>query len=147
MIHVFLDASVLLAFSRSTTGGSAFILECCEKGILKGYISQKVLFETQKNADEDMGEEAVKALAYVFRQGFLTVIPDSTGEELEQAQKAFDNKKDAPIIAAAKHNPDIAYIISLDNGFFKKNVIDYVKPKEIVKPGDFIQRFRSKLEK
>ena len=70
MIHVFLDASVLLAFSRSFEGGSGFILKCCEQGKLKGYISKKVVFESKKNAAEDMGDEAIKALEYVFRQGF-----------------------------------------------------------------------------
>ncbi len=147
MRHVFLDASVLLAFSRSTTGGSAFILECCEQRKIKGYISKKVVFESKKNVAEDMGEEAIKALAYVFSQGFLTVVPDCTKEELENAHKAFNNQKDAPIIAAAKHTPHITHIISLDNGFFKPEVIKYVKPKEIVKPGEFIQRFRKQLEK
>src|SRR5260370_1509739 len=100
MIHVFLDSSVLLAFSRSTTGGSAFILEYCEKGKIKGYVSKKVIFESKKNAREDMGEDAVRNIEYVFHQDFLTVVPDSTKEDLEKAYKAFNNLKHTPIIAS-----------------------------------------------
>lgn len=147
MKHVFLDTSVLLAFSRSTTGGSAYILACCQKGILQGYISKKVVFEAKKNAEEKMGAEAVKAINYIFDQRFLIVIPDGEGEALKQAEAAFDNKKDAPIIAGAKINPLVTYVISLDHGFFKPEVIAYVNPKEVLRPGDFINRYRSKLEK
>jgi predicted nucleic acid-binding protein len=146
MKHVFLDTSVLLSFSRSKTGGSAYILACCQKGILQGCVSKKVVFEAQKNAAEKMGYEAAKRLNYVFDQGFLTIIPDGTGEAMTQAQKAFNNKKDAPIIAAAKNNPQITFLISLDHGFFKPEVVAFVNPKKIVTPGEFINRFRSELE-
>lgn len=145
MIHIFLDTSVLLAFSRSKTGGSAYILELCEKGLLKGHVSKKVIVESRKNALEDMGKDAVHALEFVFKQGFLTIVPESTKEELEKARRAFDNPKDAPIIAAAKQAPYIEYILTLDNGFFKQNVLAYARPLEILKPRDFIHRFRSKL--
>lgn len=147
MIHVFLDASVLLAFSRSPQGGSAYVLKCCKQGTLEGYVSQKVVFEAKKNAAEDMGEEAVIAIEYVFTQGFLTVVPNCTEEELEKATQAFDNPKDAPIIAAAKQTSTVTFLISLDNGFFKPDVVEYLKPIKVLKPGEFINRFRNELEK
>ena len=121
MIHVLLDSSVLLAFSGSIKGASAFILKCCEQGKLKGYVSKQVLFECKKNAAEDMGEE------------------------LEKANKAFDNPKDAPIITSAKQIKSIAFILSLDNGFFKPEVQKFVKPVKILKPGEFVNRFREEL--
>jgi len=147
MIHVFLDASVLLAFSRSSTGASAYILECCEQGKLRGYISEKVITECNKNAAEDMGDKAVKSIQYVFQHKFLTIAADCSYEELKNAKQAFTNPKDAPIIASAKQIQQISHILSLDNGFFKPDVLEYAKPIKILKPGEFVNKFRSKLEK
>jgi predicted nucleic acid-binding protein len=146
MKHIFLDISVLVAFSGSFTGGSAYILDCCERGKIKGYVSQKVVFETRKNAAEIMGEDAGKAIEYVFNQGFLTVVPDPTEEELRKANQVFHNPKDAPIIASAKQIPQATFLLSLDNGFFKPKVTEYLKPIEVIKPGDFINRFREELK-
>lgn len=147
MKHILLDTSVILAFSRSQTGGSAFIIECCEKGIVQGYISRKVVDEAERNARGDMGAKAVEALSYIFTKDFLRIVPDGWGKELEDARTSFNNEKDAPIIAAAKQIPRLSYILSLDNGFFKPDVISYAKPIEILKPGTFIQQFRKELEK
>jgi predicted nucleic acid-binding protein len=146
MKHIFLDTSVLVAFSGSFTGGSAYILDCCERGKVKGYVSQKVVFETRKNAAKIMGEDAGKVIEYVFNQGFLTIVPDCTEEELGKANKAFHNPKDAPIIASAKQIPLASFLLSLDNGFFKPEVTEYLKPIEVIKPGDFINRFREELK-
>lgn len=146
MRHVFLDSSVLLAFSRSTTGASAFIIQCCEQGKLKGYISEKVVSEIQKNTQEDMGEEAIMKCNYVLGQNFLIIVQDPSEEELEKANNAFENPKDTPILAAAKQISHLQYILSLDNGFFKPEVLAYIQPLEVLKPGEFLKRFRSELE-
>jgi predicted nucleic acid-binding protein len=146
MKHTFLDTSVLVAFSGSFTGGSAYILDCCEQRKVKGYVSQKVVFETRKNVAEIMGEDAGKAIEYIFSQGILTIVPDCTEEELKKANQAFNNPKDAPIIASAKEIPEATFLLSLDNGFFKPQVIEYVKPIEVIKPRDFINRFREELK-
>lgn len=147
MIHILIDSSVLLAFARSYQGGSGLIIRWCTEGKIKGYIPTKVLFESRKNATENMGKNAANALEYIFNQGFLSVIEDGSGRELERAHNAFDNKKDAPIIAAAKQVPVIQFVISLDKGFFKSNVQEYLNTIEVLRPGDFINRFREELEK
>ena len=146
MKHIFLDTSILVAFSGSFTGGSAYILDCCERGKVKGYVSQKVVFETKKNAAKIMGEDAGRAIEYVFNQGFLTIVPDCSEEELQKANQAFHNPKDASIIASAKQIPQASFLLSLDNGFFKPEVTEYLKPIEVIKPGDFINRFREELK-
>ena len=146
MKHIFLDTSILVAFSGSFTGGSAYILDCCERGKVKGYVSQKVVFETKKNAAKIMGEDAGRAIEYIFNQGFLTIVPDCSEEELQKANQAFQNPKDAPIIASAKQIPQASLLLSLDNGFFKPEVIEYLNPIEVIKPGDFINRFREELQ-
>jgi hypothetical protein len=107
---------------------------------------KKVVFETRKNAAAIMREDAGKATEYVFNQGFLTVVPDPTEEELRKANQVFHNPKDALIIASAKQIPQATFLLSLDNGFFKPKVTEYLKPTEILKPGDFINRFRDELQ-
>ena len=146
MKHIFLDTSILVAFSGSFTGGSAYILDCCERGKVKGYVSQKVVFETKKNAAKIMGEDARRAIEYIFNQGFLTIVTDCSEEELQKANQAFQNPKDAPIIASAKQIPQASLLLSLDNGFFKPEVIEYLNPIEVIKPGDFINKFREELQ-
>ena len=93
-----------------------------------------------------MATEAGKAIEYVFNQGFLTIVPDPTEEELRKANQAFHNPKDAPIVASAKQIPLASFLLSLDNGFFKPEVTEYLKPIEVIKPGDFINRFRERLK-
>ena len=69
-----------------------------------------------------------------------------TGNEKCQANQVFYNPKDAPIIASAKQIPHATFLLSLDNGFFKPKVTEYLKPIEVIKPGDFINRFREELK-
>lgn len=63
-----------------------------------------------------------------------------------QAQETTHNSKDSSIFASAKEMLKIQVMLSLDNGFFKDEVKEYLNPIEILKPGEFIQRFRSYLE-
>src|SRR5437879_5823207 len=131
-MHIFLDSSVILSFCRSKTGASALVLDYCRKGKLKGYISEKVVFEVQKNTHEKMDEKAVERFQYVLNQDFLTIVADGTQEEVEKAIQTFNNPKDAPILASAKQTPNVKFILSLDDGFFKTDVLAYVKPIEIL---------------
>ncbi len=94
-----------------------------------------------------MDEKAVAQFQYVLHQDFLTIVPDGTQEEVQKAMQAFNNPKDAPILASAKQTPNVLFILSLDDGFFKSDVLAYVKPIEILKPGAFVQRFHLQLEK
>lgn len=146
-MYIFIDSSVILSFCRSKKGASALILDYCRIGKLKGYISQKVVFEVKNNNRKDEDELGKLRFTAVLKQKFLKIIEDPSQEALEEAHRSFDNEKDAPIIAAAKQIPHLSYILSLDNGFFKPEVISYVKPIEIVKPGEFIQRYRKELKK
>lgn len=147
MRSVFLDSSVLLSFCKSSTGASALIMRFCRQGKLKGYISKKVVAEVQKNNSKDENTIGIQKFGYVLSRRILTVVEDGVGEDLEEANRSFNNPKDASVIVAAKQTPDIRFILSLDNGFFKSDVKSYVKPIEIIKPGKFIEHFREELEK
>ena len=144
-MHIFLDSSVLLAFCRSKNGASALIIDYCRDKKLKEYISKKVVAEVRKNNMEDGNAAGTQRFGYILSRTFLTIVEDGAGEELEKANNFFDNPKDAPVLVSAKLTPNIQFILSLDNGFFKPEIKKYVKPIEILKPGAFLERFRSEL--
>lgn len=144
-MHIFLDSSVLLAFCRSKSGASALIIDYCRRKKLKGYISKKVVAEVRKNNIEDGNAVGIQRFGYILSRMFLTIVEDGRGEELAKANSFFYNPKDAPVIVSAKQTPHIQYILSLDHGFFKPEIKKYVKPIEILKPKEFLERFRSEL--
>ena len=146
-MHIFLDSSVLLSFCRSKRGASALIIDYCIQRKVKLYISEKVVYEVQKNNEEDSNELGKSRFTAVLNQDLLTVIEDPTPEEIETADKAINNRKDAPIIAAAKKIAKIKYILSFDEGFFTQKVQAFVKSIEILKPGAFVSRFRKELDR
>ena len=94
---------------------------------------------------EDTDTVGTQRFGYILSRRFLTIVEDGVGEELEKANSFFDNPKDAPVLVSAKQIPSIQFILSLDSGFFKPGIKKYVKPIEILKPGEFVERFRSKL--
>lgn len=145
-MHIFLDSSILLAFCRSKSGASALIIDYCRRKKLTGYIAKKVVAEVQKNNMEDENAVGIQRFGYVLNRRFLTIVEDGSGEALKKANSVIDNPKDTPILVSAKQTPNIQIFLSLDNGLFKPAVKSYLKPIEILKPGEFIDRFRSELE-
>lgn len=122
------------------------MLDWCRQGKLKGYISKKVVYEVHNNNLKDQNTIGEMRFTEVLSHGFLTITDDASQEETKNANEAFHNLKDAPIIASAKQIARVRYILSLDNGFFRPDITAYVRPAEIIKPGVFVQRFRSELE-
>lgn len=145
MKHIFLDSSVLLSFCRSRSGASALVVEYCKEGKVKGYISQKVVFEVRKNARLKMGPHAVEIFEHVLQLGILQIEPDAKTTSIEAAEK-FIHKKDAPILATALTIKKLRYIISLDADFFEAKTKEHASPVKILRPGEFINLFRSELE-
>jgi predicted nucleic acid-binding protein len=143
---IFIDSSVILSFCRSKKGTSAYIIDACLRGRLKGFISEKVVFEVNNNNAKDNNEVGEKRFHTLLARNVLTITDDASGEENARADKAINNSKDAPIIDAAKQISHITHILTLDNGFFEEEVLEYIKPLEILKPGDFVNQYRSHLE-
>ncbi len=145
-MHIFLDSSVLLSFCRSKKGASALILDYCRAGKLVGFISQKVILEVRKNNDEDGNKLGTLRFLGILKQNFLVIVEDAQKKEEQNAYEVTKNKKDAIIFATAKSIIHIAFLLSFDNGFFKQEVKAFLKPIEVLKPGEFVNRFREKLE-
>ena len=140
MKHVFLDASVLIAFCASKVGASAEILKYCRERKIKGHISRKVILEVQKNTSLKLGETARKRFEAILKQSFLTIEPDPPQEQIEKCG-AVIHPKDATILASALFNTDITDLVTLDRKDFKKpEVITFSAPVEIRTPGEFVER-------
>jgi len=58
---LFFDASCLIAAAGSLSGGSGFLLALCQRGLLRGAISQPVLLETERNLLKKRGPTELPA--------------------------------------------------------------------------------------
>ncbi len=145
MKHIFLDSSVLLSFCKSTTGGSALVLRWCREGKIKGHISQKVIAEVRKNTSLKMGPKEVQRFEYILGESFLVVESNPPQSEID-ACKQIIRDKDAIILATARTNQNIGYLLTLDIKDFKKpSVLQFASPLEILTPGEFIQKHKITL--
>lgn len=141
-MRVFIDSSVLIAASYSSTGASREIIRQAIRGKIELVISNLVLEETSAN----LSIKAPEALpAY---QQFLDVIPFETisptkRQVLEAAE--YTDLKDAPIVAAAKR-AGVDYLVSLDRRHLV-GVPEVARRSglKIVLPGELLQKLRGQL--
>lgn len=141
-MRVFIDSSVLIAASYSSTGASREIIRQAIRGKIELVISNLVLEETSAN----LSIKAPEALpAY---QQFLDVIPFETisptkRQVLEAAE--YTDLKDAPIVAAAKR-AGVDYLVSLDRRHLVR-VPEVARRSglKIVLPGELLQKLRGQL--
>ena len=137
---VFLDTSVLIAAFLSPEGGSAKILELCEAGLIKVFISKDVIREIEEVSTRKFPElkEHFRELLQVAKIKVLQKIKPST---LKLARKWISHQADAKILAAAKQIPQVI-LVTLDIRHFIKDI--NVRKKsgiKIVTPADFLQNF------
>jgi predicted nucleic acid-binding protein len=143
MMRVFIDSSVLIAASYSSTGASREIIRQGIRGKIELVISNLVLEETRAN----LSIKAPEALpAY---QQFLDVIPFETTiptkrQVLEAAE--YTDLKDAPIVAAAK-GAQVDYLVSLDRRHLV-GVPEVARRSglKIVLPAELLEKLRGQLD-
>ena len=81
--RVFFDASCVIAAAGSTSGGSAFVLSKCRRGLLLGAISQPVVLEAEGNIAAKLGPEVLSRFHRLLVETPLLVapVPDSAARE------------------------------------------------------------------
>ncbi|MBI4009505.1 PIN domain-containing protein [Candidatus Roizmanbacteria bacterium] len=142
MKNVFFDSSVILAASKSKSGGSSFILMLCRKGRIKGYISRYVVYEIKKSSSI-LNQQEKQRLNFLILQCKLEII-DEPSEKLNEKYYSMINKKDASILASAI-STTMDYLLTLNTKHFMTPELKIaVKPMKIVTPKDFIiiEKFR-----
>jgi predicted nucleic acid-binding protein len=141
---IFLDASVLIAASGSTTGGSALVVEVCRGTRFSGVCSQQVLIEAQENIRSKLGMEAL-ARFYQIIAG-LSLIPTSPDAAAQEADyHDLVGPKDAHVIVAAV-NGGVSYLLTLDRKHLvNERVRGASLPFQVLTPGEFIQQILREL--
>lgn len=139
---VFLDSSVLIAAVLSSSGGSFYILthfrDKCEFQINE-YVLEEIL--RVLNQKFRKRPDLKTKLFLILGLARVEILPNPSRKEVRALGKVI-SKEDVPILASAIQNS--SYLITLDNEFLGKEVHAFAVSKglSILKPRDFIQKFR-----
>ena len=136
-VKVFLDANILFCAARSSSGGSAFIINLAKARKIKAIVSDKVLKEADKNLRL---KEPLKVLLkhYANLKGADLKIVTVSKNQAKIYEKII-NKKDSFIFAAAQ-KVKAEFLITLDKKHFFTSKIKKAKlPFKILNPEKFIK--------
>ncbi|MBU3942893.1 hypothetical protein KKA24_02825 [Patescibacteria group bacterium] len=139
-MKVFLDANIFFAGTRSSTGGSGFVLELAKKGKLEIYTIMYALLEAERNIKNKLGD---KYLNQFYQNILETKIKIQSVEVKEIIElKQIVPEKDIPILLGAVFS-DSKVLITLDKKHFLNNKeLKKIKlPFEIMNPGDFLNKY------
>ena len=135
---VFLDASVLVAASRSPTGGSAVALEVGQGKRYRAALSTVVLLEARVNIADKFGETE---LLRFYRQ-LAALDPLMTGQPTKEQLDLctpLTGEKDAHVLAAALAC-DAEYLLTLDRRHLLTPAVDAAGlPVTVMTPGEFLR--------
>lgn len=139
---IFLDTSVIVSGFRSKTGASSYILSLCQKGKLKGVISDLVIREIIVNLKAKAGSEALIEFYQLLAGDVFTVVNIDHEEELKRFS-GITHDKDVHVLAGCQ-KAGADFLISLD----KKHILTPVvakalHPIKVVTPGDFLKYYFS----
>jgi predicted nucleic acid-binding protein len=134
-----LDTSVIIAGLASPTGGSSVVLDLCEAGVLRAFISRQVVVEANR-----VMARKFPLLLERFKDFLENLSPelmeDPSLEEIREATRVIVSH-DAPILAAAIQ-AQVDYLITL-------NTKDFCLPKvresvsfKIFTPKEFLEEWR-----
>ena len=141
MLEVFLDANILFAAVRSSSGGSYFIIELVKKKKISVVTVAHALAEAERNIGEKIGEKALDA----HYENLLSIKPTIQSVvnlpiSLEEKLRSVIPEKDIPILAGALLS-GVKILITLDQKHFLKNPKLKQLAIEIMTPGDFIKLY------
>lgn len=139
MKKVFLDSSVLVAASGSTSGASALILGYCRTSEIEGYVSLDVVGEARKNINLKFEAKEKKRFKFFLKYAKLRLTDQPTIEKISESESVI-NAKDAPILGAFKDS-SAEFLITLDRKhFLKPQVAKFAKGQKILTPREFVQK-------
>lgn len=134
---VFLDASVLVAASRSPLGGSALALEVCRGRRFRAALSPGVLLEARVNIAEKFGSPELLRFYQQLAGLGPEMVPPPSAERLIQCVPLV-GEKDAHVLAAALEC-GAGYLLTLDRHHLATPAVQSAGlPVKVVTPGDFL---------
>ncbi len=135
---VFLDASVLVAASRSPAGGSALTIEVCRGRRFRAALTARVLLEARVNIAEKFGEPELLRFYQQVAGLDPEMAPPPSPERLAECVP-LTTEKDAHVLAAALEC-GAAYLLTLDRRHLLTPVVQSARlPLKVVTPGDFLK--------
>ena len=135
---VFLDASVLVAASRSPGGGSAAAMEACQGRRFRAALTFAVLLEARWNIAEKFGEpELMRFYNQLAALGPEMLAPPSSAE-MDRCVP-LTGEKDAHVLAAALEG-NSEYLLTLDrHHLITPTILSAGLTVKVVTPGDFLR--------
>lgn len=142
--RVFVDSSVVISALLSPTGGSFCVLRDFHDDFLF-QVNEYSIRETKRvflrfpNKFKD--EQLLSKLFLLIGLSGVRILPDPDQDIIVRMEK-YVPKNDATILASAMICSD--YLLTLDNGFLEDSVVKLASRHkvEILKPKDFIEKFR-----
>jgi predicted nucleic acid-binding protein len=138
---LFFDASVLVAGAHSTSGGSALLLDACERGGFTAQTTLLIILEALHTLERGFPRQSMDR----FR-GYLAEIDWqmlSVPQEEDLEKYTFIHAKDVHVLATAVEGGS-EFLLTLD----RRHILvaaEAVKaadlPIRILRPGDFIQQY------
>jgi predicted nucleic acid-binding protein len=134
---LFFDASCLLAVAGSPQGGSGFLLELCQRNLLRAAVSQPVLLETERNLAK-LSDPDAAALAFfgVLAQTPFVIAPIPFERDILRYMASVGEKDEHVLAAAVACGAE--FLVTLDKAF--ATAADAGKfGLRAVSPGEFIK--------
>ena len=135
---VFLDASVLVAASRSPSGGSALAMEMCRGRRFRAALTARVLLEARVNIAEKFGEPELLRFYQQVAALDTEMVPPPSKERLSECVP-LTTEKDAHVLAAALACK-ADYLLTLDRRhLLTPSVLSAGLPLGVMTPGEFLR--------
>lgn len=131
---VVFDTSVLLAGLASPNGGSAKLLELCQKGRIHGVISKTILHEALSHAEKLHLEP--EWIAREAKKCFRTILPAPDTSLTDTLAYVPPDPDDIHLLVSSKEI-GTNYLVTLDQRHLLKeasriNVVSIVSPKQLL---------------
>jgi predicted nucleic acid-binding protein len=136
---LFLDASVLVAASRSPSGRSALVIEVCGGQVFRAALSGGVVLEARVNIARKFGEvELIRFYEQLAALGAYMVPSPSKLRLVECA--VIVGEKDAHVLASALEC-GAEFLLTLDRRhLITPDVQTAGLPTKVLTPGEFLQQ-------
>lgn len=142
-IRVFLDANILIAATKSPTGGSRLVMELGKIGKIELVTVAHALLEAERNVELKLGLSFLPSYYSLLLESGATVQPISSATLKEiSTLNQFVPRKDVPILLGALYSK-CTILLTLDRRDLLDNASlkDMQFPFEILTPGEFLQKF------
>jgi predicted nucleic acid-binding protein len=137
-VLIFLDASVLVAASRSPSGGSAIAMQVCEGRRFRAAVTTLVLMEARVNIAEKFGEPELVCFYHQLASLEPAMVAPPSSALMEKCIP-LTTEEDAHVLVAALECK-AAYLLILDRRhLLTPRVLAAGLHIRVMTPGEFLQ--------